>query len=100
MIEVVHAFDLTQIAQQVPRSTTIQSGAPSRHPPSLQTKASRRVGRVACPRGLTAAWVWALRQTQGTRRYSDKTIASALGLRAPTNSDLPDIIEAAAQAAW
>src|SRR5208337_4864762 len=29
-----------------------QSGAPSRHPPGLQTKALRRVGRVERPRGL------------------------------------------------
>ena len=29
-----------------------------------------------------------------------REVASALGLRAPTNSDLPDVIEAAAQAAW
>ena len=47
--------------------------APSRHSPGLQTTASRCVGRVARPRSLTAAWVWALRQTQGTCRYSDKT---------------------------
>src|SRR5208337_4425946 len=36
-----------------------QSGAPSRHSPGFQTKTSRRVGRVARPRGLVAAWVWA-----------------------------------------
>ena len=36
-----------------------QSGAASRHSPGLQTKASRRVGRVARPRGLMAAWAWA-----------------------------------------
>ena len=36
-----------------------KSGAPSRHPPGLQTKALRRVGRVARPRGLIAAWVCA-----------------------------------------
>src|SRR5208283_347965 len=29
-----------------------------------------------------------------------REVASALGLRAPTNSDLPDVIEAAARAAW
>ena len=37
---------------------------------------------MARPRSLTAAWVWALRQTQGTCRYSDKTI-QAVGLRIP-----------------
>src|SRR5271166_1223058 len=35
-----------------------QSGAPFRHSPGLQTKSSRRVGRVARPRGLVAAWIW------------------------------------------
>jgi len=35
-----------------------QSGAPSRHPPSLQAETLCRVGRVARPRGLMAAWVW------------------------------------------
>src|SRR5208337_5469128 len=37
-----------------PGPQPFQSGAPSRHPPGLQTKASRRVGRVARPRGLAA----------------------------------------------
>src|SRR5208282_5708270 len=31
----------------------------SRHSPSLQTKTTRRIGRVARSRGLMAAWVWA-----------------------------------------
>src|SRR5271166_144340 len=38
---------------------SFQWGAPSRHPPNLQTKTSRRVGRVARPRGLMAAGAWA-----------------------------------------
>src|SRR5208337_3899758 len=42
-----------------PGPQPFQSGAPSRHPPGLQTKALRRVGRVARPRGLIAAWVCA-----------------------------------------
>ena len=40
-----------------PGPQPFQSGAPSRHPPGLQTKALRRVGRVERPRGLIAAWV-------------------------------------------
>jgi hypothetical protein len=35
-----------------------QEVGPSRRSPSLQTKASRLVGRVARPRGLMTAWVW------------------------------------------
>ena len=42
-----------------PGPQPFQSGAPSRHPPGLQTKALRRVGRVERPRGLIAAWVCA-----------------------------------------
>ena len=42
-----------------PDPQPFQSGAPSRHPPGLQTKALRRVGRVGRPRGLIAAWVCA-----------------------------------------
>ena len=42
-----------------PGPQPFQSGASSRHPPGLQTKALRRVGRVARPRGLIAAWVCA-----------------------------------------
>jgi len=42
-----------------PGPQPFQSGAPSRHSPIVQTKASRRVGRVARPRDLMAAWVWA-----------------------------------------
>ena len=42
-----------------PGPQPFQSGAPSRHPPGLQTKALRRLGRVARPRGLIAAWVCA-----------------------------------------
>src|SRR5208337_3129599 len=48
-----------------PRGTRSRGAAvgefpwPSRHPPGLQTKALRRVGRVERPRGLIAAWVCA-----------------------------------------
>ena len=42
-----------------PGPQPFQSGAPSGHPPGLQTKALRRVGRVERPRGLIAAWVCA-----------------------------------------
>ena len=42
-----------------PGPRPFQSGAPSRHPPDLQTKALCRVGRVERPRGLIAAWVCA-----------------------------------------
>ena len=42
-----------------PGPQPFQSAAPSRHPPDLQTKALRRVGRVERPRGLIAAWVCA-----------------------------------------
>ena len=42
-----------------PGPQPFQSGAPSRHPPGLQAKALRRVGRVERPRGLIAAWVCA-----------------------------------------
>ena len=45
-----------------------QSGAPSRHPPGLQTKALRRVGRVERPRGLIAAWVCACCARRSGRR--------------------------------
>ena len=38
-----------------PGPQPFQSGAPSRHPPGLQTKALRRLGRVERPRGLIAA---------------------------------------------
>src|SRR5208337_3603688 len=42
-----------------PGPQPFQSGAPSRHPPSVQAETLCRIGRVACPRGLMAAWVWA-----------------------------------------
>ena len=42
-----------------PGPQPFQSGAPSRQPRGLQTKALRRVGRVERPRGLIAAWVCA-----------------------------------------
>src|SRR5208282_2002231 len=53
----------------------VQSGAPSRHSPSLQTKTSRRIGRVARSRGLMAAWVWAC---SAMRRRPDRCSDKAL----------------------
>src|SRR5271157_1171142 len=54
----------------------LQSGAPSRHSPSLQTKTSRRLGRVARPRGLMAASVWAC---CAMRRRPAVTLTKPLG---------------------
>ena len=48
-----------QLSSCPPGPQPFQSGAPSRHPPGLQTKALRRVGRVERPRSLIAAWVCA-----------------------------------------
>ena len=42
-----------------PGPQPFQSGAPSRHPPSVQAETLCRTGRMARPRGLMAAWVWA-----------------------------------------
>ena len=47
----------------------------------------------------TAAFAEYARRPQTMSDHA-REVASALGLRAPTNSDLPDVIEAAAQAAW
>src|SRR5208283_3561246 len=48
-----------------PGPQPFQSGAPSRHAPSLQAETLCGIGRVARPRGLTAAWT---RATDRKRR--------------------------------
>ena len=62
-----------------PGSQPLQSGAPSRHSPSLQTTTSRRIGRVARSRGLTPAWVW-----RAAPNADDLTVALTMPLVAMT----------------
>ena len=67
-----------------PGPQPFQSGAPSRHPPGLQTKALRRVGRVERPRGLISAWVCAC---CAQRRRPAVAPARGLGPEYPVGSN-------------
>ena len=77
-----------------PGPQPFQSGAPSRHPPGLQTKALRRVGRVERPRGLIAACVCACcaqRRRPAVALTKPDRLSASPALRAASDlrSDMP-----------
>ena len=51
-------FQKNQLSSR-PGQQPFQSRAPSDHPPSLQAETQCRLGPMARPRGLMAAWAWA-----------------------------------------